>query len=171
MPRIALFAPLALIAFAVGSAFAQVGEHMGGEHMGGEHMAFGQPGAAEDVATTVEVIMEDNAYSLQNLTVASGETVRFILVNKDDADHEFTLGDTAMQAAHRAEMATMNEHAHMHEPAAAQHAMPNMVFVPALETRELIWTFGAGGTIEFACNIPGHYEAGMHGKIEIDEPR
>lgn len=166
MLRVAFCASLALIAFTAGSAYAQ-----GGEHTGSEHLAFGQPGLTEDVATTVEVIMEDNAYSLKNLNVASGETVRFILVNKDDADHEFTLGDAGMQAAHRAEMAVMNESAHTHDHAAAQHAMPNMVFVPALESRELIWTFGAGGVIEFACNIPGHYEAGMHGQIEIDEPR
>lgn len=158
MLRISVIAAVVFTTFGFGVAHAQ-------------EMAFGQPGQAEDVGSTIEVVMQDNAYSIQELTVTSGETVRFVLINKDDTDHEFNLGTVEMQAMHREMMAAMGEHAHMHDHGDAQQAMPNMVFVPANETRELIWTFAAGGVIEFACNIPGHYEAGMHGTIEIDEPR
>jgi uncharacterized cupredoxin-like copper-binding protein len=32
----------------------------------------------------------------------------------------------------------------------------------------LIWKFAQAGTVEFACLIPGHYEAGMKGSIRVD---
>jgi uncharacterized cupredoxin-like copper-binding protein len=35
------------------------------------------------------------------------------------------------------------------------------------EHRELLWRFTKAGEFEFACLIPGHYEAGMHGKIIV----
>ncbi|VAV92898.1 hypothetical protein MNBD_ALPHA06-1830, partial [hydrothermal vent metagenome] len=35
------------------------------------------------------------------------------------------------------------------------------------ETRSLIWTFTKGADIEYACHLPGHYEAGMRGKLDI----
>lgn len=161
MLRVSLFAAVVYTAVGFGVAHA--------EEPG--FLPFGQPGNAQNATTTLEVIMEDNAYSVQSLAVTSGETVRFVLINKDDADHEFNLGTVDMQTMHRAEMAAMEGHGHMNDHAGTQHAMPNMVFVPANETRELVWTFASSGTLEFACNIPGHYEAGMHGTIEIDAPR
>ncbi|NDW02705.1 plastocyanin/azurin family copper-binding protein, partial [Salipiger sp. PrR002] len=30
------------------------------------------------------------------------------------------------------------------------------------------WTFGEPGTFEFACLLPGHYEAGMHGPLTVN---
>ena len=35
------------------------------------------------------------------------------------------------------------------------------------ETEELTWQFGEGGTVEYACHQPGHYEAGMRGDLAI----
>jgi uncharacterized cupredoxin-like copper-binding protein len=32
---------------------------------------------------------------------------------------------------------------------------------------ELIWRFTKAGEYEFACLIPGHREAGMHGKVVV----
>jgi uncharacterized cupredoxin-like copper-binding protein len=29
--------------------------------------------------------------------------------------------------------------------------------------------FDEPGTVEFACHLPGHYEYGMHGTIEVVE--
>ena len=31
----------------------------------------------------------------------------------------------------------------------------------------LIWTFANAGSFAFACLIPGHYEAGMHGRLTV----
>ena len=31
----------------------------------------------------------------------------------------------------------------------------------------LVWQFGEAGTVDFACLIPGHLEAGMVGKVAV----
>ncbi|TCS60997.1 cupredoxin domain-containing protein [Varunaivibrio sulfuroxidans] len=46
--------------------------------------------------------------------------------------------------------------------------VPWAVSVPAGKTKELIWKFAGPPTkIKFDCNIPGHYESGMTGVIDI----
>ena len=82
---------------------------------------------------------------------------------KAHADHEFTLGDAATQAAHRQEMLEMGDMDMGH----AHHGDANAVFLKSGETKELVWRFGKAGQIEFACNVPGHYEAGMRGVVAI----
>ena len=32
------------------------------------------------------------------------------------------------------------------------------------------FTFDEPGTFEFACHLPGHYEYGMHGEVEVVPP-
>ena len=44
-------------------------------------------------------------------------------------------------------------------------ADPNSVLVEPGETKELVWSFARGGKLEFACNLSGHYQSGMVGKI------
>ncbi|SFQ25513.1 hypothetical protein SAMN04488047_1723, partial [Tranquillimonas alkanivorans] len=31
----------------------------------------------------------------------------------------------------------------------------------------IVWTFPDGGTVGFACNVPGHREAGMVGEFDL----
>lgn len=31
----------------------------------------------------------------------------------------------------------------------------------------LVWQFDQAGTVDFACLIPGHMEAGMVGKVKV----
>jgi len=135
----------------------------GGGHGGGhEEFAFGAPGMASMAARTVTVTIADNLYDPASIAVKDGEAVRFVLVNKDDADHEFILGPAEMQAERRKEMMEM-----MDKGMVMEHAEANALPVPALATREMTWTFAGSGTIEYACNIPGHYESGMHGSLTI----
>lgn len=47
------------------------------------------------------------------------------------------------------------------------HEEPNVVTVKPRETKELIWKFGKDTDVEFACNIPGHYEGGMKGAFRV----
>ncbi len=35
-------------------------------------------------------------------------------------------------------------------------------------SQEVIWTFSEKGSIEFACNVPGHYQAGMYGEVNFN---
>ena len=48
-----------------------------------------------------------------------------------------------------------------------EHADPNQLAVDPGKTGELLWQFTKSGTFDFACLQPGHYEAGMHGKIAV----
>ena len=45
------------------------------------------------------------------------------------------------------------------------------VSVDAGKTAALVWTFARTPDLEFACNIPGHYEDGMKGTIRLREVR
>jgi uncharacterized cupredoxin-like copper-binding protein len=47
------------------------------------------------------------------------------------------------------------------------HNDPNSALLEPGATGEVVWTFPAYGEIEFACNVPGHYDAGMSGEIEL----
>ena len=48
-----------------------------------------------------------------------------------------------------------------------KHDDPNSVLVEPGKTEELTWTFTQATELEFACNIPGHYESGMVGDIKF----
>ncbi len=48
-----------------------------------------------------------------------------------------------------------------------KYADPNQVGVEPGKTGELIWQFTRAGTFDFACLVPGHFEAGMVGKVRV----
>ncbi len=142
--------------------------------------AFGQPAAADKATRTVEVTLQDIAFAPKSLDVKAGETVRFVLVNKGKLLHEFNLGDAAMHAAHQKEMLQMQasgmltstgmgnvDHSAMGH-GAMKHDDPNSVLVEPGKTAELTWTFTQATGLEFACNLPGHYQAGMVGKLTVE---
>lgn len=148
--------------------------------------AFGEPAPAAKATRTVEVILQDISFSPKSLDVKAGETVRFVLVNKGQLLHEFSLGDAAMHASHQQEMlkmqqsgmftanampmGSMDHGAMAHgEMGGMQHNDPNSVLVEPGKTAELTWTFSTPGALEFACNIPGHYQAGMMGKLTVGQ--
>ena len=148
--------------------------------------AFGQPAPAEKATRTVEVTLQDIAFTPKSLDVKAGETVRFVLVNKGQLLHEFNLGNAAMHAAHQKEMLDMQQsgmltptgmghggmdhsamgHGSMDMPG-MKHDDPNSVLVEPGKTAELTWTFTRADNLEFACNVPGHYQAGMVGKVKV----
>jgi len=49
------------------------------------------------------------------------------------------------------------------------HDEPNSALLAPGESAEIVWTFPEAGSLEFACNVPGHYDAGMMGDITIGE--
>ena len=42
-----------------------------------------------------------------------------------------------------------------------------MVHVAAGKSGEIVWTFNRAGEFDFACLIPGHFQAGMVGRIRV----
>ena len=172
-------AALALAAFSTVPAVAGAG-HEGGH--GGHHTAMhGGPAKASEASRTIRVSMKDNFYEPEQIKVEAGETVRFVVTNDGALVHEFNIATPDMHAAHQDEMMMMVEHGVLQadriDMAAAEHMMktmghgkhddPNSVLLEPGETGEVVWTFPAGGSLEFACNVPGHYDAGMVGDVRI----
>ena len=164
-----------------GLAFAAPGE-AGHKH---DTAAIGEPAKATAKTRTGQVEMGDNFYEPEAIPVKAGETVRFVIKNTGEFLHEFNIGTAAMHAAHQKEMAMMVEHGmlsttgvdekkmsmdHSQMPGmdhSMKHDDPNSVLVEPGQTKELTWKFSKPTTLEFACNMPGHYESGMVGKVNF----
>ncbi len=153
------------------------GSHDAGQHGGAATAMIGQAAPAADADRTVTVKLVDNAYEPSAVKVSAGETVRFVVTNDGELVHEFNLGTPAMHAAHQKEMMEMVNagvleadrinHDKMSGGHGMKHADPNSVLLEPGQSGEVVWTFPESGTVEFACNVPGHYEAGMKGTITI----
>jgi len=151
--------------------------HGHGGHGDGHHamnLQVGGVGAAKDAARTLRIVMKDNSYFPKFISVQAGETVRFTVINKGEFVHEFNIGTAEMHKAHQGEMMAMMEsgaleadkvvHAKMGD---MKHDDPNSILLEPGQSGEVIWKFGQSGKIQFACNVPGHYESGMHGRLVI----
>jgi len=170
---------VAAIAMSVSLTAFGAGNHEGGD---GHDAKSGEPGKASDATRTITVEMYDNYYEPENIKVEPGETVRFMIENKGGLVHEFNIGTPAMHEAHQKEMMTMVEHGviqggklnhemmemDMGDGQSMKHDDPNSVLLEPGESKEIIWKFSQKGNIEFACNVPGHYEAGMHGDVDFN---
>lgn len=130
---------------------------------------FGKPGDPAKVSRTVTVKATEIAYDVGSLTFKAGETVRFVFINRGEQDHEFVIADAATQQAHREMMMSMPDMDHGQMQGHDDADAPPMLMLTARpgETKEMVWTFTRPATLEFACNIPGHAEAGMEGKLIV----
>ncbi len=129
---------------------------------GHEMMAIGMPGTSDAVDRTIEVTMRetddgDMVFEPKSFDIAQGETIRFSVMNKGELEHEFVIDTVEGNLKHKEMMATMT----------MAHDDPNSVRLEPRESGEVIWTFANAGSFEFACLIPGHYESGMHGPIDV----
>ena len=142
--------------------------------------SLGAPGKAKDAARTVPVTLNDNYFDPATITVKKGETVRFHIVNKGSLLHEFTIETPDMHAAREKEMqdmldmgmitATTINNSQINMPGMnmeMHHKDPNTAPVEPGKSADVIWKFSKETRLEFACNIPGHYEAGMVGEIKF----
>jgi uncharacterized cupredoxin-like copper-binding protein len=98
------------------------------------------------------------SYSLDSIAVRRGEQIRFVLRNTGDLAHEFLLDSMENNAKHKSEMEQHPEMAH--DEANGKRLEPKT-------SSEIVWRFTKAGEFEFACLIPGHYEAGMKGIIAV----
>jgi len=123
------------------------------------HDDFGLKGDPKKATRTVQIGMADTMrYTPAELTVKRGETVRFIVHNNGKLKHEMVIGTMKELKAH-AEM--MKKHPGM------EHEEPHMVDVEPGKTGVLVWQFTKAGAYYFGCLEPGHFEAGMIGKLEV----
>ncbi|MBL8278136.1 MAG: cupredoxin family protein [Pelomonas sp.] len=120
---------------------------------------FGRQGDPRKVTRTIAIQMGDNMrFTPSALTVKRGETVRLKVTNRGQLLHELVLGTEDALKAHAE---AMRKHPGM------VHDDPSMVHVAAGATGEIVWQFHRAGEFSFACLLPGHFEAGMTGKVVV----
>lgn len=143
-----------------------------------ERFSFGHPGQARQVDRVIPVKAGDIFFDPKSVTVRAGETVKFVVTNTGKLVHEFVLGDQAEQAEHEREMRAMasmpmqgmdmgNGHGMPMSGMQGMHHDPNGIRIEPGQTVSLIWTFTRPGRVEYGCHEPGHFAAGMVGKITV----
>ena len=126
--------------------------------------AAGAPGDPKKPARVVTIVMREEdgdkrmLFEPNRLEVKRGEQIRFVLDNAGIYPHEFMLDSVEKNAKHAIEMKKNPD---------MEHDDPNGAHVPVMQKKELVWRFSKAGTFEFACLIPGHYEAGMKGTVVV----
>lgn len=124
-----------------------------------EQKPWGIAGEASAAVRTVEIRMTDDMrFTPDVIEVKRGETIRLVHLNDGQVMHEFVLG-TKKELDEHAEL--MKKFPNM------EHDEPYMVHVAPGKSGDIVWKFNRVGEFDFACLLPGHYEAGMVGKINV----
>ena len=176
--KLKIAVPLVVLALS-GSAWA----HGGGGHKqcpkkqvqaNAEEMPFGKAGDAKNVIRTIRVEMHDTMKFLAagpgvvraggaatggtEIRLNQGDTVKFVVTNDGKVMHEMVIGTMQELKAH-AEL--MRKHPGMeHDEAYMAHVSPG-------KKGEIVWQFTQPGEFYYAGLIPGHFEAGMIGRIVV----
>lgn len=180
MTRSKTISAMAAAALAMSLAITQPALGAGSHGHGGDGHA-GVPGKKSNITRTIKVTMHDNYYEPENISVKEGETIKFIIVNEGTLVHEFNIGTPDAHVAHAPEMQMMVDHGVLEsdrinwemakkmqkEMGHGMHEEPNSVLLEPGKSGELIWQFPDHADIEFACNVPGHYDAGMAGAVKL----
>jgi uncharacterized cupredoxin-like copper-binding protein len=127
-------------------------------------MEVGMPADKTSGMTEIKISLTETEegemlFSPRQLDFKAGETVVFTITNEGDNPHEFVMDTVANNAKHKAVMDKFPE---------MEHDDPNAVRLEPGEKGTIMWTFANSGTFEFACLIPGHYEAGMYGALTVN---
>lgn len=124
-----------------------------------EPTSFGIAADPRKANRTIRVEMRDAMRFVPGeITVRRGQVVRFIAENEGEVLHEMVLG-TREELDKHAEL--------MKRFPGMEHDEPHMTHVKPGATGEIGWRFTQPGTFYYGCLIPGHYEAGMVGKITV----
>jgi uncharacterized cupredoxin-like copper-binding protein len=106
-------------------------------------------------AVTIRIAIDHSHFRTKPIRVHLHTEARFVLVNHDPIGHEFIIGGPDVHARHA------NGHEASHPP------VPGEVSVAADRTASTTYVFHDQGQVEYACHLPGHYQYGMHGIVEV----
>ena len=146
-----------------------------------KNMKIGSHGKLSDVSRTIKVKMYDNYYEPSFFNIKAGETIKFAVENFGELVHEFNIANALMHMQHQPEMEKMVENEILFSDyidkkkmkkmakldKSMGHSHSNSVLLAPKEKKNLIWKFHNTSNIEIACNVPGHYQAGMIAKVTI----
>lgn len=120
----------------------------------------GEPGKGEPdrivfvaMIDTMRFVFEPQLGQLKN-----GETIEFRVTNDGQIQHEFSIGNAEEQIRHAQMMQKMPN---------MKHDDPNTVSLAPGESASISWKFTGKEEVVFACNVPGHFEAGMKHIVAI----
>ena len=135
--------------------------------------------SAMEVTRTIQVDMNDSMrFTPDVLQVAAGEAVKLVVHNSGKLPHEMVLGSEAALKAHAVEMQKLaakstgqasghaSGHADEHHHGAGNDFIE--LSVNPGETKEWVIRFDKAQTLQMACLIPGHFEAGMKGQLRVE---
>jgi uncharacterized cupredoxin-like copper-binding protein len=157
----------ALLALALGVTAPTVFAHGAATHdkpkaaapLSTEQHTFGKQGDPTKATRTIVIDMTDlMRFSPPEITVKQGETIKFVVANKGKLMHEMVIGT----------MEELKEHGElMKQHPGMEHEEPYMAHVSPGKKEELVWQFTKAGEFHYACLVPGHFEAGMIGRIKV----
>lgn len=157
-----LLAPLVLgLSFATFTipALAHQAKHAASHSMPKEQKEWGIGGDESAVTRTIEITMLDTMrFVPDQLTIKQGEVVRLRVKNSGKVMHELVIG-TKQELDTHAELMKKNPN--------MEHDEPYMAHVSPGKSADIVWNFNRAGQFDFACLLPGHYSAGMVGKINV----
>ena len=120
---------------------------------------WGIAGNGADASRTIVLRMTDDMrFTPAHFDVRQGETVRLRVENRGQVLHEVVLGTAQTLQAHAEAMRKFP---------GMEHDEPYMAHVAPGGREDLIWRFNRAGRFDFACLLPGHYEAGMRGTFTV----
>ena len=146
-----------------------------------KNMKIGTKGKESEINRVIVVKMFDNYYEPNSFDISRGETIKFKVINSGELVHEFNIANAIMHKKHMPEMQKMVDNEillpdsidkdKMKKMAKLDksmgHSHSNSVLLEPNQTGEIIWKFVDAVNIEIACNVPGHYEAGMIAKANL----
>ena len=106
-------------------------------------------------ARTVTIDVHHSRFSIDELDVRPGETIRFVVRNSDPIPHELIVGDQSVQDVHEA-----GTEAHHGD-------RPGEVSVAPGATAVTTYRFDRPGRLLFGCQLPGHRAYGMRRTISV----
>ena len=146
-----------------------------------KNMKIGSKGNENDISRVIKVVMYDNYYEPSSFQINAGETIKFEVENVGELVHEFNIANKMMHMKHQPEMEKMVENEILFADSIDKnkmkkmakidksmgHSHSNSVLLEPKQKGNIIWRFDNAVNIEVACNVPGHYQAGMIAKVNI----
>ena len=159
---------LAISSILISSPVFAAGTHSGSHSKkhGHEQMAVGKIGETKDISGVIKILMKETddgemIFEPHAFKVARNATIRIAVENVGELEHELVLDNNKGIMQHKMDMENADGE--------MTHKDPNSLRLKPGEKGSIVWNFSNEGQFEFACLIPGHYEAGMKGNVSVLE--
>ena len=130
------------------------------DYANAEEHEFGKASDPKTATRSIEVSMSDAMrFEPAVIRARRGERLRLQVSNEGKLVHEMVLG-TREELDQHAEL--------MRRFPGMEHEEPYMVHVDPDHSGVIGWTFTRAGEYFYGCLIPGHFEAGMMGRIVVE---